>query len=206
MKDSLVTVYDIHIIDRSYDGILGVEFKNKFTEYTFIVYSCYLPPENSTWSNSDEFFGHMIAQLYTNSYADAVYLCGDFNCRIGNSLDIAVGIDDVKERVILDDVKASHYGEALVDFLKDVKMCTLNGRFSSANDNFTCISPRGKSVVDFVLVPHDTLQSCIDFRVDSVTDIMETYGLMSLESTHCKRPDHSLLYLKFKGGYSNKYG
>ena len=37
--------YDIKIVDKSVDGILGVSFKNKYTERCFVIFSCYLPPE-----------------------------------------------------------------------------------------------------------------------------------------------------------------
>ena len=41
--------YKIDIIDNLVDGILGIKFTNKLTELTFVVFSCYLPPEISSW-------------------------------------------------------------------------------------------------------------------------------------------------------------
>lgn len=49
VKNSLYKVYNLHIIDKSYEGILGVKFRNKNTDFTFVLYSVYLPPENSPW-------------------------------------------------------------------------------------------------------------------------------------------------------------
>ena len=46
-KNELFNSFSINAVDNTYDGILGVKFQHKFTDYTFIVISCYLPPENS---------------------------------------------------------------------------------------------------------------------------------------------------------------
>ncbi len=43
--------------------------------------------------------------------------------------------------ISIDDVIHGH-GEAMIDFLKDSKMCILNGRLSPENDNFTYSSDK----------------------------------------------------------------
>lgn len=47
VRNCLFETFEINILDRSYDGILGILLKSKHTEYEIVVYSVYLPPENS---------------------------------------------------------------------------------------------------------------------------------------------------------------
>ena len=82
IKNKLLENFHINILDKSFEGILGIEFRNKYTDFIFVVFTCYLPPENSPWENSTEFFGHLISQVYMSSYADLVFLCGDYNARV----------------------------------------------------------------------------------------------------------------------------
>ena len=57
-------------------------------------------------------------------------------------------------------------GKQFVNFLKDSKLCVLNGRFDAKLDNFTSIG-RGKSVVDYLFCPHNMLDMCSKFcRID----------------------------------------
>ena len=73
IKNALFEEIDINIVDKSFDGILGIQLRHKITDFTFIVVSCYLAPENSPWSNSTQFFSNLIAQLYMFNDIDAVY-------------------------------------------------------------------------------------------------------------------------------------
>ena len=65
-------------------------------------------------------------------------LCGDFNARIGHLSDCINGLDDVSNRKVLDDGK-NPQGEEFVEFLREMNLCVLNGRFDVSNDNYTCI-------------------------------------------------------------------
>ncbi len=42
---------------------------------------------------------------------------------------------------------------ALINFIKNYKLCFLNGRIDSLNEHFTYISDKGKSVVDYIITP-----------------------------------------------------
>ncbi len=64
------------------------------------------------------------------------------------------GIDSLLNRNLLNKTVHGH-GEALIGFMHDAKLCSLNGRLSLENNNFTCISPKGLSIVDYIIVPHD---------------------------------------------------
>lgn len=74
-----------------------------------------------------------------------IFICGDFNSRIGDMQDIE-GVDDIQCREDLD-YNVNKYGHLLIDVLQSSNMCTLNGRNNSV-DNYTCITPARFSVVD----------------------------------------------------------
>ncbi len=91
--------------------------------------------------------------MYLNSEVELIYFCGDYNARSGNLTDVMEDIDiNLPSRISIDDVIHGH-GEAMIDFLKHSKMCILNGRLSPENDNFTYLSDKGRSVVDYIVPP-----------------------------------------------------
>ena len=135
----------------SFEGILCSKFTSKHSDYNFIVFSCYLSPENSVWGrDSDAFFAHILGDIYSNCDCDAIYLCGDFNARIGTSRDIS-DFDVIPERSVLDNFVNQH-GHSFVEFLNEAKFCTLNGRFDTNDDNCTSVSSKGSAVVDYMYI------------------------------------------------------
>ena len=142
----------------------------------------------------------MLSVVYTCSFADIIIICVDFNTRIGCKLDFIPDIDNVTERLVLDHSKNSH-GRFFTEFLKDGKMCVLNGCFEKEKDHYTFISPRGKSVVDYFVVPHECLQYCREFSVKTVSDFVSEYKLQEVVSDNCKLMDHSILSAKIDMSY-----
>ena len=162
IKNDILIEYSMRAIDKSYDGIMVLECIHKHTNFTFVVCACYLPPDNSVWGqNATPFFSNIISLLYACNDADAVYLCGDFNARIGNGKDFIEGLDDLDlpDRKGLDASKNSH-GDALLEFMRDIKLCILNGRLDPNRDDFTFHSTRGQSVVDYFIAPLDCISYC----------------------------------------------
>ena len=96
------------------------------------------------------------------------------------------------------DATENHYGNLLVDFLVDSNVCMLNGRVGN-NDNFTCVSKKGRSVVDYVLIPHGNLPSVSDFKVNMISDLINIFS----DDVPEKRPDHSLLEWKLSAVDTN---
>jgi len=115
-----------------------------------------------------------------------LYICGDFNARCGNIQDFIEGVDNVQIRNVIDDV-SNRNGDLLIEFLVDCNMCMLNGRTGS--HDFTNISSKGKSVVDYTLTPHEQICDVVDFRVHTMSDVVTRLDLLGYESV----PDHSLL-------------
>lgn len=198
VKEALFEMFVISVFDQTFDGILSVTFKHRFSGYTFVVFSCYLPPENSLWCDVTNFYGHLISLIYSCENVDSMYICGDFNGRIGAVQDFVQGIDDLEHRVVVDEVK-NKLGETLLDFMSDMKLCVTNGRVGQSllKNNFTCISGRGKSVVDYIMVPQNDIAKCLDMNVYTPGELIEKCNLYSLISVKCKPPDHSILMLEF---------
>ncbi len=195
IKNYLYSSFNVSIENKLYDGILEIFLKEKITGYTIVIFCCYLPPERSPWGrNCTQYFSHIMSQLYLCSDADIVVLCGDLNARIGGMKDYTQNIDLIEERIVIDQ-NVNNHGKTFIEFLNDSKMCVLNGRGESKHDNFTYVSPQGKSVVDYFFVPHDVLKYCTNFKVQTMNDIIEKHNLQNLLHDKCKKPDHSLISL-----------
>ena len=76
----------------------------------------------------------------------------------------------------------------------------LNGRLTPTQDDYTFVSTCGLSVVDYVLVPHHSVNNCHYFRVDCMSDILTKLNLFDMLSESCKTPDHSMLSFAFTSG------
>ena len=113
-----------------------------------------------------------MSELYRGSECDNILLCGDFNALVGDMPDVINGLDDISDRKVIDKSRNS-YGQDLIAFLKDSKMYITNGRFQAVNDNYTCISCRGQSVVDYILTPQECLNSVSQFTARVVNNIID---------------------------------
>ena len=205
VKHELLKLYKIRIIDQDFDGILGLLFTHKHSNMTFIVYSCYLAPEESPWGrNSTSFYAHLLTQVYMYTHVDHILICGDLNSRTGSMKDYIEDIDKIPHRNAIDEVKNNH-GESLCEFLMESKMCIVNGRITPEYDNFTSTSVRGRAVVDYILVPHMSLETCTECHVYTSNELVEMFNMQSIVSDRCKPPDHSLvsLIVKFHAGFES---
>ncbi|CAG2243430.1 unnamed protein product [Mytilus edulis] len=156
VKEELLTTFNIDIEDESTDGIIWIKFVEKNNDSNkFYVSVVYLPPEFSARStNAYEFFDTLMSQIYSIPNGCPFYICGDFNIRIGDMKDYIPGVDNLPEREVIY-FKANSYGEIFCEFLSNVNCCVLNGRYHISND-YTYVSTRGSSVVDFCIfvLPH----------------------------------------------------
>ncbi len=107
-----------------------------------MIFTCYLASYDSPYGrNQSDCLGHFIAQLYLRNDCSQTYICGYFNGRIDNLSDVVEGIDSLPNRNVLDKTVHGH-GKALIGFMQDAKLCSLNGRLSPENNNFTLYHPR----------------------------------------------------------------
>ena len=115
-------------------------------------------------------------------------VCGDFKARCGNLKDHAGDMDWISDRISVDMVK-NDQGELLVECLLSAGLCFVNG--CKGRDEFTCISSRGCSVVDYCLVPAEELDSSTNFMVKTMSQCECECECCNEEGYHM--PDHSVL-------------
>ena len=186
IKMSFLNKFRYCILDDTYDDILWVKFWN--ADSSFCVCVCYLPPDGSTRTNdAEEFYRILTEQVYQYQNIGNIHICGDFNSRCGEGSDYIEGVDDVIERDIIDSI-SNHYGDLLLNFLIDCNFCMLNGRVKGKNE-FTHVSHRGRSVVDYVLIPHEQIINIKSMNVCLMTETVEKFSLNGCT----KIPDHSVL-------------
>ena len=106
IKEDMFNIYSIDVIDKDFDGILGLKFKSTHGHECFVVFSCYLPPQDSVWSDPANFYAHLLANVYEYSDYD-IFICGDFNARIGNHSDCIETVDNLAPRKVIDNEKTS---------------------------------------------------------------------------------------------------
>ena len=193
-KNNMYDQYTINVIDKSFDGILGIKLTHKITKYNIVIFSCYLPPDNSPWAEPYLFFEHLLYQLYLHKQEDA--LC-DFNARLGNKIDIS-NFDKIPKRKPIDFNKNA-YCYTLLEFLKDGKCCIVNGRFEAHKDNFTSTG-KGNAVVDYIIVPHYCLKYCSNFEVILMADLMCKNNLYEHDNLSSKPPDHCVICVNIFSG------
>ena len=187
MKDSFLTDHEVTVINKTVEDIMWVKVKPVDSHESLYLCVVYLPPDGSSRINdADKFYRDLMTQVYEYQNMGSILLCGDVNSRIGDEADYIEGVDSVPLRTCLYHVTKKH-GEYLLDFLIDSNFCVLNGRLGK--NDYTHISHRGKSVVDYFLVPHEQLPLYNDFVVHTITDVIENFNLHGASKTS----DHSIL-------------
>ncbi|CAG2255414.1 unnamed protein product [Mytilus edulis] len=148
--------------------------------------------ENSTRQiDKDTFFDTLITQVYEHQNKGPFFICGDFNSRCGNESDYIEGVDNLCQRNVID-FKCNSYCNAFIDFLISAYCCILNGR-NFVNNDYTCVSTKGCSVVDYCIVPYDNLNLFKDFCVIRANDLVTSAGF-DVNGVDLKLiPDHSLI-------------
>ncbi len=194
IKKQLYDVFTFSELDNSYEGILWLKCTAKQSDYVFLVCVCYLPPDGSTrHSNPDEFYDTLLSQVFMYQQIGPFYICGDFNSRIGNMVDFIEGVDVVPQRNVIDFTR-NMYGEKFLEFLISANCCVLNGRQGiCAKDDFTSVSTKGLSVVDFCIVPHENLDIYSEFKVHRAREMMQEHNCVPEVDPSKSIPDHSLL-------------
>ena len=139
--------------------------------------------------DSDTFFAHLLAQLYVCTNYDHVIICGDFNT-IEN-----IDSNFLPNRKTTDTVKSGHW-ETFLEFVKDSKTCIVNARITPQYDNYTCVSTKGRSVVDYILTTHDNINNITKCQVELTTDLIDSFNSMTLIGTNCRAPDHSMITME----------
>ncbi|WAR17907.1 LOW QUALITY PROTEIN: hypothetical protein MAR_032501, partial [Mya arenaria] len=93
VKSKLCDIYDVQIVDRSFDGIICLKVSHKSTGVDFVVFACYLSPENSPRGRDAQSKSPFTCTNIFN--CDGMFIAADFNARIGNLSDILNDFDSI---------------------------------------------------------------------------------------------------------------
>ena len=192
IHNRITSIYGVQVLPRSREGAMWLKFDPKTTGETFCVCICYMPPKGSNHQvQADVFFEDLLQCCYEYQNEGKLVICGDLNARCGDQADHIEGVDSIPGRKVMDLIENEH-GDLLVDFLINNNMCMLNGRKGNGGE-FTCVSTKGKSMVDYVCVAHEQLHLWNDLKVWSIDDLLAKSQLLPPE----KLPDHLLLTWDF---------
>jgi len=167
------------VVDTSVDDFLRIKFTviQDPSKECYNYVRVYLPPEHSARAvNVNEFLDSLMTKIYT--------------IRCAEIPDYVEGIDDLPDRLVID-FGHNTYGRLLCDFL--INGCILNGR-SYTQNNFTFISSRGSSVVDYCLVQYEQLHYFTNFKVNTANDVVNSCCKVGDLDLRTIIPDHSLIY------------
>ena len=120
---------------------------------------------------------------------------------------MGVDVDELADRHILDQTKNQHDGRyELLHVLHEVQCCVLNGRFRESDNGFTNVTPKGVSVVNYVIVRMPSLKQCLSFKLETFTEIIKYTKSQGLVHTKSRIPDHAMLsmVLEFESRLCNK--
>ena len=184
VKESLLRSWSCEVLDNEVEDILWVKLSSVVSELVLLLAVCYIPPISSGREVcNEERWLRLSEQVSKYACLGTVILCGDFNARCGN-MDEAEG---VACRVSEDQV-INEQGRMMVDWTRSLGLCMVNGRVGSGD--FTCVSPKGSSVVDYCLLFKDDLEVISDFEVVSMTDFVDRFHAGRVVE---RIPDHSAL-------------
>ena len=191
IKLSLLEKYDIVMLDKTFEDLLWIKLTDKSDQDNGAYFcSCYLPPSGSSRGDtSQQFYNKLTSDVYQYQKELPLYIMGDFNGRIGELLDFNDSIDSVPNRIPFDKVR-NQQEDSLIEFLKDTRMCIVNGRGEPTMDNYTSVSPRGHGVVDNIITPYECLRNVTEFKVLLVQDYLKQF---KITPNTAKIPDHSIL-------------
>ncbi len=194
VRDALLVDYDVSVLDKDYEGILWLQLKSKVSRETLSVCVCYVSPEHSTRDvDMSDFLDTLLMQIHQYQSEGQFFVCGDFNSRLGDRQDFIIGVDDVPDREVID-LTRNHYGELFCDFLVNVNCCVLNGRGLSSQNDYTSVRRQGGvAVVDYCLVPYDSLGLFTNFEVKRANDLFEQADCLAVADPTHSIPDHSAL-------------
>ena len=140
----------------------------------------YIPPKGTTGLyNSHLYWEVLTEEIAGFRMQGSVMVVGDLNARTGN-LPISGGRVS-QDRMIND------YGKILLEVCAEHDLVILNGLVDSNHSSkFTCVTPRGASVVDYAILDKDASNCVTKFSIGSPTTISDH---ATLNVTLCLRSD-----------------
>lgn len=192
VKEELLSRFTVTVLEQDYEGIMWLQLTDKITSTCVRICVCYLPPEHSSRNICGiEFMDKLLTNIYEYQSGCTFYICGDLNARTKDLDDCIVGVDNVQPRTVIDFERSNRYGDLLCNMCISANCCILNGR-NSLHDDYTSVSTKGASVVDYCIIPYEQFEQYSDFSVVRARDLYDQCGIQHLS----KIPDHSLLKWK----------
>ena len=144
----------------------GVQLE-RVTSYKYlgVMVDCKL----SFRENTECIYSNVVKRLRVLSQARH-YLSQEISLHLYRQLILLLDFDDIPKRIPLDETHNDH-GRSLLNVLIQTKMCILNGCINPLAEGYTSISHRGKSVVDYIIVPHHNIECVTNFKVLSISSL-----------------------------------
>ena len=106
--ESRSTIYNVKIVNKSYDGNLGILGTRKQLDYSILIISCYLSLEDFPWwRDDDRFCSNLLSEIDCHSYVDCVYVHGEINGRVENMKSVHE-LDRISTQISTDYLKNEH--------------------------------------------------------------------------------------------------
>lgn len=162
IKESLLSLYSVETIDKSFDGTLWLVLSLKVEEKK-LLFVCFISHQNPLVEGTVH---RRVSTCWLLKFSSIVVedkclyvvtLMQDVVTLLTTQLVIIL-----KNQVVIDTIVNS-FGVSFIGLLKDVGMCIVNGRGKPELDNFTSVSSRGKAVVDYCITSYTYLDHVIDF-------------------------------------------
>ena len=155
---------------------------------------CYISPETSTHQSSRNNIWNLLKEeIATFSSKGCIILTGDMNARTGIRPDFVPS--DSNEHVPLppnyvadvdiprtsEDSCINAYGRELLDLCQSARLRIVNGRCGKDSNKgaFTCLTPRGSSLVDYTVVSELFLKRIRNFEVNPVSELSDHCSILT---------------------------
>ncbi len=201
VRDSFLLNHTVSVLDKTLEGVLWIQIKVKGGNEAWNICVVYLPPQGSSrYVDAGSFFEDLHAQIFNYQNNGNFLLMGDFNSRLGNKKDFIEGVDVIADREVIDH-KLNGYSDLFCDFLSSASCIVLNGRNSVKND-YTFVSTRGHSVVDYMISSQSAFSEFSGFEVIRARSLFTNAKCDGIiDPVTGNLPDHSILkcHLNIKG-------
>ena len=185
----------VRILKNTSPEFQWVKLERDFFGFSDDLYIClvYYPPSGSAYTQGldMDILDCIEKDISTYKMSGNILLCGDFNARTASEPDFIVNDDNSYsptynypiDRNLLKrsspDITLDTRGKDLLDLCISHQIRVLNGRvLGDMLGHYTCYTPNGASVVDYVMVSEGILDQVLYFKV--------TNFIPTLSDAHCK--------------------
>jgi len=195
VRKTIFSKFKVKQILKHYKDMVFLKCECAENHNTIIMGFLYIPPENSTFYNSQttnngiDILEEALFEIESNFEDYKLLLAGDFNVRTAELEDFVVGDkgnyvpglqyiinDDRDSKSDIAQCKRNNkdkisnsFGRSLVQLCGTNDMCIINGRKTGDNDGeFTYLCPSGASVIDYVISSYNLSNWISNFNVLSI--------------------------------------